>query len=219
MSKSEYSIILDQILFELNDFYKGSGFRRKGHTYNRTLDFSIVHVINFQMGAYHFEQGYEIPGLRYNLYGRFTVNIGIFIPPVYKLDIGKDVPKFISELHCQIRQRIGHLLPIQRDCWWTLKAKPQIIATDMRNHFNKFVFPFLERFSSEDAIMSEWEKNKNFQFATCTPAPKVMLAFILFSQGKCSHAHLILHEEYTESKMPEYAQRIKNIAAQLGLDI
>lgn len=70
---------------------KEQGFRKRGNTFNRTTEpDGIIHVINFQMGAYKPPGTVEIPGLRPNLYGRFTVNLGIWLPGI--AETGFDPP-------------------------------------------------------------------------------------------------------------------------------
>ena len=50
----------------------------------------------FQMGAFDPPGTTYIPGLRENLYGLFTINLGVYVPDVYKFQVGSEVKKFCS---------------------------------------------------------------------------------------------------------------------------
>ena len=52
------------------------GFRKQRHRFNAETEPDLTQVLTFQMGA-HQPPGTEIPGLRENLYGAFTINLGL----------------------------------------------------------------------------------------------------------------------------------------------
>ena len=68
---------------------------------------------------------YEIPGFRENLYGKFVVNLGIFLPCVWQIETEKIMmKKVVQEYFCQIRDRLGKLVE-GRDIWWSLDNSPE----------------------------------------------------------------------------------------------
>ena len=64
---------------------KANGFRKRRHSFNRGARDGIVHHLSFQMGAFDPPGTVEIPGLRPNLYGKFTVNLGVFVPAMSRM--------------------------------------------------------------------------------------------------------------------------------------
>ena len=86
--KSEAVQQLDRVQQELLRLVKPLAFRRKGRTFARIVEGDIQQVIALQAGP--FEIGSPLPAeaahLRPNLYGKFAVNLGVFVPEMF--DIG-----------------------------------------------------------------------------------------------------------------------------------
>lgn len=81
------------------------GFSRSGDCFNRTLD-EVIHFIDFQSSRHNID--------------KFTINIGILSSNVFQFwaegSMGaRDV------WASQILRRLGELLPIPQDIWWSLK--------------------------------------------------------------------------------------------------
>jgi len=137
------------------------GMRKRGGTFNRAVDpDGIVHVINFQMGAFNPPGTAEIPGLRPDLYGQFTVNLGVWLPDI--AETGFDPPKgpartFVHDYNCQIRARIGKLLPERIDTWWQLDLPAQQLTDIVTTALTDYGFPWLARFTAWDAIVAQLE--------------------------------------------------------------
>ena len=115
---------------------KRAGFRKRRHTFNRSVEDGVVQVVNFQMGP-KLPPGTEpIPRLRPDLHGLFTVNLGVAVHEAWQLERqrlegwGPDdsllppqapgsFPAFLNDYDCQIRVRLGELTH-ERDTWWSL---------------------------------------------------------------------------------------------------
>jgi hypothetical protein len=168
---------MKQLLSQVRLTLKPLGYRKSGSTFNRGgLPDGIIHVINFQMGAFNPPGAVEIPGLRPSLYGRFTINLGVWLP-------GLDQPGFwtppvrsgglVSESACPIRERIGFLLPGQDDTWWSLSTPPQQLADDVSDAISTYALPWLERFAAWDAIVDWAEDAGRYRRGT---GPTLLLA-------------------------------------------
>ncbi len=59
---------------------RAAGFRKRRHSFNRTTTGSLTHVVDFQMGSFLPPSAHEVPPIRFNMYGKFTVNLGVFVP-------------------------------------------------------------------------------------------------------------------------------------------
>src|ERR1700761_3958551 len=108
MPKSKPVGALDEIQKPLTVLLKNLGFRKKGRTYNRLVGDNMVHAVNLQMGQFPIGD-YVIPGIRESFYGRFAVNLGVFLPAVRKLEWDRDPPAVVQEYECEIRGRLGTL--------------------------------------------------------------------------------------------------------------
>src|SRR5436305_15271345 len=95
---------------------RASGFRKQRNVFNRESESGLVQVIGFQMGQHMPPGTPEVPGLRPNLYGAFTINLGLYFSEVAE-PLGRPKPKFVRDLHCHVRQRLGLLLSDPADTW------------------------------------------------------------------------------------------------------
>src|ERR1700709_1123710 len=107
-SKSEFVSALDNVQRAVTGRLRPLGFKKGGRTYNRILDSGLVQVVNFQMGEYPIGD-YVIPGLRESYYGKFAINLGVYLPCVFEIE-GEPGPKrIVRDYHCEIRERLGAL--------------------------------------------------------------------------------------------------------------
>jgi hypothetical protein len=95
----------------------------------------------------------EIPGLRPNLYGRFTINLGVWLPGL--IEQGSQAPaqhstRFINDYNCHLRARIGELLSEAADTWWRLSAPADQLAAIVSSVITGHALPWLARFSTWD---------------------------------------------------------------------
>lgn len=120
------------------------GFRRKGRSFNRRVADGLVHVVTLQMGEYPIGD-YVIPGIRESFYGRFTVNLGVFLPGVRSLEHDRPAPEFLREYDCDIRERLS-VLAYSEDRWWDLDHAVAETAAEVVRLMDSFGVPFLERF-------------------------------------------------------------------------
>ena len=102
----------------------------------------------------------EIPALRPNLYGRFTINLGVWLPGLTKP--GSRAPAqhsthFINDYNCHLRARIGELLPEAADTWWRLSAPADQLAAIVSSAITGHALPWLARFSTWDDTLRQLE--------------------------------------------------------------
>src|SRR5881296_2919360 len=116
MSPSDFTRAADAVQQGLQPLTSEHGFRRHGRTFSRLTVDGLTHVVNLQMGTFDPPGTTYIPGLRENLYGSLTLNLGVFVPEVARVD-QETPPKSVREYHCCIRTRLGELGPEGRDLW------------------------------------------------------------------------------------------------------
>lgn len=155
MTKSAFSNALDDVQKPVTALLKTLGFKRKGRTYNRTVGDSLVHVVNFQMGQFPIGD-YVIPGIRESFYGRFTINLGVMLPAVLRLESGREPPGFVQEYYCEIRARLG-TLEYGEDVWWDLDHRIAATATSVVELMDRKGLPFLDQYENYSSVLSHLE--------------------------------------------------------------
>ncbi len=217
MPKSEVYKKMDSVISCVSPLLRELKYKKRGHTYNRTIQPGLIHVINFQMGKYEGENYQEIPPYRVNLYGKFTINIGVYIEEVHNLLCKWKVTNFISEPDCEIRKRIGELIDKGHDLWWDLNYEESVIGTDIKVKIEKFIIPFLARFSSTDQIIREWEIHGNG--IGFPPRGRLSIAILFFYRGDKNIARDLIMQEYNENITKPYASFVMGVAEQLDIEL
>jgi hypothetical protein len=191
---------------------KRIGFRVRERTYNRITDEGLTQVVNFQMGPLDPPGTTYIAGLRENLHGWFTVNLGVYVPEVGLYTSG--AARFVQDYHCCVRQRLGELCPEQRDLWWRISADTDTIS-ELRERLVGHGVPFLDRFGSRDAILQAWSTVTE-NVGAGTP-PRIVKAIILAGRGHFDEAQELLRQQVRETRNPGHSTYVRELALKLGL--
>lgn len=225
MGKSAYAGLMDQVQGRIDADLAEIGFERQGRTYNRQLNGGLVQVISFQMGQYLSDE-LPAPSRRPARFGKFTVNLGIFMPEVdqvwnyrrYQRLAG--MPPFLLESDCVIRGRLGILVPPYVDRWWNLDGDIDAIGADVWRLLRRYGCPFLEGLSSYEAVLQVWQEDGAAgRRAGWFGAPaRVVVAIMLAGRGDLDGASILLRDEYHERKACGlYTQFIVERARLLGI--
>jgi hypothetical protein len=162
MPKSPYVAALDTVQQALTSFLRPLGFRRKGRSFNRRVTDGLVHVVTLQMGEYPIGD-YVIPEIRESFYGRFTANLGVFLPGVRSLEHHRPAPQFLREYDCDIRQRLS-VLAYSEDRWWDLDHAVAETASEIVRLMDGFGVPFLERFENCATVLNTIDSEGELPF-------------------------------------------------------
>jgi hypothetical protein len=163
-NKIEYKETLNEIQKLIHTELKADGFKKKGRTHNKVLDNGIVQVINFQMGQFQFDNVIEIPGLRENLYGQFTINIGVFVPELYEKIFDPKPKSFIQEFDCEIRTRLSQKI-FGEDKWFPISADFGKTAEFINENLNSIGKEWFDRFDNRKKIVAELTQSKVIVFS------------------------------------------------------
>ena len=114
-------------------------------------------------------------GFRQNPYGKFTVNVGVYVPELHAYGYtGGGKLSFIHEYDGWVRERLGILGPERQDLWWDLKAVHEQAAEVFRR-IERDALPFLAKFETRDAILNQWMQGKHagrgYRFQQVHPQP------------------------------------------------
>ncbi|GAK77959.1 hypothetical protein JCM19296_3568 [Nonlabens ulvanivorans] len=211
-NKIEYKKILNEIQKLIHTELKADGFKKKGRTHNKVLDNGIVQVINFQMGQFQFDNVIEIPGLRENLYGQFTINIGVFVPELYEKIFDPKPKNFIQEYDCEIRTRLSQKI-FGEDKWFPITADFGKTAEFIIENLNSIGKEWFDRFDNRKKIIVELTQSKVIEFS---PRQKLSGAIIELGIDR-ENGERIFNEYYNsiEEKKPhkkfviELAKKLK----------
>ena len=118
MAASEFVKAVDRVQRAIRPSLKEHGFKSRGRTFNRLTSDGLTQVVNLQMGPSDPPVTTYIPGLRENLYGLFTINLGVYIPEVAELKSSGLARSWVQEYYCSIRTRLGQASGSSQDLWW-----------------------------------------------------------------------------------------------------
>jgi hypothetical protein len=215
MAKSSYVEAVDHIQGALRPSLYERGFRVRGRTFNRVTEDGLTQVVNIQMGASDPPGTTYFPGLRENMYGLFTINLGVYVPEVAKHHGGGGAKSWVQDYHCCVRDRLGPASGESRDVWWPARADDDVI-TDVRHRLEMGGLPFLDRYSSRDKILAECrDGSENRDVIT---VPRIVTAIILFERGEKNRARDLLARQVAESEdHPGHQNSVRRLANKLGL--
>lgn len=128
---------------------KPLGFRKSGTTWIRAMEWK--YVINVQLSRWNSADE-----------AQFTVNLGILIEPLHTAAESLPLKGALKEYDCDVRARIGQLLPTKQDMWWTVRpdSDSESLADDVFMNIELHALPWFERLSNFEAVGSEFLSQK-----------------------------------------------------------
>ena len=214
--KSEFAVAVDSIQVAVRPLLKEHGFKVRGRTFNRVTDDGLTQVIKFQMGASDPPGTTYIPGLRENLHGLFTVNLGVFVPEVADLYMGRTKASWIQDYDCCVRARIGEVCGEAGDLWWRAISGADVVD-DVRLRIKGPGLSFLGRYDTRNRILSELRERSDRMSAS--HPPRIVSAIILATQGHKMDAKTLLARQAEESREthPGHAEFVEELALKIGV--
>jgi hypothetical protein len=202
-----------QIVKALAPVLKHAGFRKRRHSFNRAATDGIVHVVSFQMGPYDPPGTVEIPGLRPNLYGLFAVNLGVFVPEM------SDEPKrrrnWVNEYDCDLRKRLGELVPPgRRDLWWSLEQADAAIV-DAGAALVEHGLPWLDGLSSRRSVIDRFYL-LGWEDLGMAPRAHIDIARLHLAAGDEVAADRELRLHWNDSLSPGHREYFVGVLKELG---
>ncbi|WP_328332124.1 DUF4304 domain-containing protein [Kribbella sp. NBC_00382] len=184
MSSTPTAEAMAQIVAVAAPLLKSAGFKKRRHTFNRRVEDGLVHLVNFQMGSYDPSGRPDVlAGIRVNMHGLFTINLGVFVP-----EMDRDGPprsSWINDYDCQLRKRIGELMPEQNDVWWPLDFEPsQEQAIDAMRDMG---LTWLGQFTNRQVILDKFQAGDEEELGM-TPAAALDVADLLLATGNIQAA-------------------------------
>lgn len=206
--------IMDEVEASLEPQLRSLGFRHRKRTFTRTTPEGIAQVINLQMGRHDPPGTAGIPGFRENLHGRFTVNLGVYVPEVAEYRGGPPLKKSVQEADCCFRARLGTIGPEQRDLWWNLSDSSSALTNHVMQRLSHDAFPWFDRFATRDSILAELSGKSTWLFSA---TPRIVSAIIYAKRGNPAAARALLDQQLEEAGESRHAQYVRDLAGRLGL--
>lgn len=215
MPASEFVKAIDEVQRTLWPSLKADGFKVRGRTFNRVTADGLTQVVNLQMGASDPPGTTYIPGLRENMHGLFTVNLGVYIPEVAELHGGGLAKAWVQDYHCAIRSRLGPASGSAQDLWWQARDPARAVA-DVQPLLLAYGLPFLDRFQSRDLVLGELDGQAE-NLAHCA-VPRIVCAVILARRGQLGAAKALLAAQARECRHnPNHPAYVRELAVRMGL--
>jgi hypothetical protein len=204
MAKTKTAAAMDELQSHLRPFFQQRGYRLRARTFNRGTSDGLVHVISFQMG-------------QRSLQGKFTVNVGVYVPEVARVEYGPNGRSFVQEPECCVRHRLGTLGPEHRDLWWDLLPNGPS-AESLQLRLERDALPFLARFETRDSVFQELSRLKGNSGAGMPP--RLVCAILLVHRGQDTKAKETLAAQIREAMNKGHkghADYVQRLAEHLGL--
>lgn len=210
--KSPNVVNLDEIQKELYHFLKQLGFKKKGRTFNRETEKGIYQIINIQSGQFPLIENYVIKGLRENLYGKFTINLGVCIEDLYQIQYPGQLKSFYQDYDCPIRLRLSNLM-LENDYWWPIND-PLKSANEIIIGLTEKGLPWFEQFQNREKIIANWGNVK-----WSSNIAKLDVALIVFSKDRKLGAEMFRKYYHAITKHQGHKESVKNLANKLGISL
>lgn len=205
---------LNEIQKEVHQYLKPLGFKKSGRTFNRQTEEGVWQVINFQSGQFPIGENYEIPGIRESFYGKFTVNMGIIVNELYKIQIKGKEKSFYQDYDCQIRTRLPQLL-WENDYWWNITNETKKTSEQIIEGLNERGIYWLDMFKTREKICANWGNIEG-----SSKRAKLDIALIVFQTDRKKGGQLFqeyyqkiksnkIHREYVKDLANEHRIKLK----------
>ncbi len=222
---SDYSDTMKQIVKTMHPLLKEAGFRKRRSTFNRETEPGLIQVFDFQMGPYEPGPQYEFPPIKVNLYGKFNVNLGVFISEVHERLRGEPPPSFVPEYECELRKRLPELLPEDERPvtdkgvgWWSLDDPPLKTANELRRLTTDYALPYFETVKTRDGVIALWQREANG--AGLPPRAPLSIAAIQFHRGHAHDAERLIRDYVAAGfKNPGHREFVEKVANSMGISI
>jgi hypothetical protein len=180
------------------------GFKKKGLAWNHGSG-DIVHVLDFQISKFSGPDRID-----------FTINLGIWMRPLWMVYTGKQTPAFIKESDCWPSYRVGQVLadfrPDAKDLWWVLTNEDEVerVGVEVGTIVSDKCLPFLSRFRSLEDVKRFYETVE----LRLMPGGKLYLAILSHLLGDRA-AYDRLMADFTDKKLSAWQPKVAEVTQRL----
>jgi hypothetical protein len=167
---------------------KAAGYRKQGARFREDVSPTVVRLVNIESSQWN--MGRE---------GRFAVNLGVYHRDLAALhDACPPVEEPLVQ-HCLVQQRLGFLMPVGKDHWWSIDDKTDLMAlgAEVASAWTKYGKPWLDANSKLEGAR-DFLVARNHHF---------LAAMASLAMGKPDDAHRWL--DRSNEVWPEGRERIE----------
>ncbi len=198
MARSELARALDELQRELRPGLAGHGFRARARTFHRRTEEGLVQLVAFQMGRSPPPGAAELPGLREDLHGEFTVSLGIWIREAAARGCGWGDGTRVNEADCTLRVRVGGLSGDRADLWWRIPrgaAERAPVLDSVRERLERDALPFLDALRTRTEILARWPRFAAEMDTSMGSPWRVVCAVLHAERGEREQAAALLRQQ------------------------
>lgn len=138
------------------------------------------------------------------------MNLAVFVPAISRgVFVVRD---WYSDYQCQLRKRIGQLLPEHADVWWRLDH--DAAAADVAAAVTDHALPWLAQLSDYEALLELWRASGGASIGLGHPAAPLDIADVLLHLGRRSDARELLCEYVKQDHRPGHAEVLRDYLAE-----
>jgi hypothetical protein len=193
---------MDDIQRRVFAVLKPIGFRRNNRTFSRPAEDGMVQLVTFQLGA-----------PTSSLYGRFCVNLGVFIPESRDARFGGAPAKSLSDADCATAFRTRLASGDNEDQWWSLQDPPEDVSAEVSGLLVSDGAPWLDSLATRGLILNAWATQ-----GRKGPDHGQSIAAILVHQGDKAGALRLLQDEMRAATLDGRRAWLMDYARQLGVE-
>ena len=213
-----------EVVSRLQPLLKNAGFRKRRHSFNRGAEPGLVHVVRFQMGPFEppgpgSRQNQAIReelGMAGSLYGKFTVNLGVYVP-----EMRTDFPAgraWCREYHCEVRQRLGRLVPPDHaDVWWSLDDVDAATA-DVEHCLREYGLPWLDALPTRAAVVERYQRDGRAWLGMAPSAP-IEIGSLLLALGRKDEAMTEFRAHCADRSHPAHHRYFEKWLEERGISL
>jgi hypothetical protein len=211
---------MKQIVGRVAPLLRRAGFKKRRHTFNRTNEPGIVHVVNFQMGSFNppgagsaaHSAALESLGIPGDLYGRFTINVGVYFAGMV-IDEHDKPGGWVNDYNCQLRQRIGDLLTGE-DVWWALDSPDEVLPV-VETALTEAALPWLDGFPSTSSVADAFVRD-GWTGLGMAPRGPLEIAWLL-KDTRRGEAEALIRSYVAEDVSPGHKEWVERHLKRAGL--
>jgi uncharacterized protein DUF4304 len=203
---TQWQLALGAAQVPVTEVLKRLGFRKNGNYYNRSAKDGLTQVVGFQSG-----RAVSI------FHGNFTVNLGVYVPCIAKLEGNEARGRYVTDAHCEIRSRLSAVAALGEDRWWPLDDSASSAGVEIAKALRDHGVPFLEQYSDFRSIIERFETDGSLPFHN--PARSTLaVAIIQWSRGQVEAARSLFA---TARSMPShnvhFSSYVASVQSQCGV--
>ena len=183
------------------------GFRKQSQNFVREQD-GLFHCIQFQASRWGSADE-----------GSFTVNLTVPIPVLYEAWTGKMFPKNPVSGAFGIGTRIGHLMPENKDFWWSVDRQSDIdaISREVVEVLADYAVPYFDRYPNIRAAVEELRGTDRLGHQS--PVATALIHAVLASHlGHASEARNQVNVSSELAGTSPFASTVRTVAERAGIE-